>query len=215
MDVGGAGAQVGVRQGGQRGGGLCGFFLPDGRVIGGVVREGGFCQFGEQLCVGGEDVACVRAEAGGGLVLQGFEAGGDDGNGLAEGGAVGVQGGGVVLRRVAAPDGSADVRGCRRGGAGKQVAVAAVWRVAEVGGSQFAEGLQGGGSVVAVGVQGEAVAAARLQQGELVQAFAVRLFVAAAEDEAGVVGRKGSGKARGGAGVQTVAVGKGDGRAVA
>ena len=48
------------------------------------------------------------------------------------------------------------------GGAGEQGAVAVVWRVAEVGGSQFAEGLQGGGSVVAVGMQGEAVAVARL-----------------------------------------------------
>ena len=73
-----------------------------------------------------------------------------------------MQGAGVVLRRVAAPDGGADVRGRRRGGAGEQGAVAVVWRVAEVGGSQFAEGLQGGGSVVAVGMQGEAVAVARL-----------------------------------------------------
>ena len=64
-------------------------------------------------------------------------------------------------------------------------------------------------------MQGEAVAAARLQQGELVQAFAVRLFVAAGEDEAGVVGRERGGEARGGAGVQAVAVGEGDGRAVA
>ncbi|EEV88466.1 hypothetical protein HMPREF0198_1451, partial [Cardiobacterium hominis ATCC 15826] len=48
--------------------------------------------------MGGEDVACWCAEAGGDFVLQGFEAGGDSGNGLAEGGAVGVQGAGVVLR---------------------------------------------------------------------------------------------------------------------
>ena len=162
VDVGGAGAQVGVRQGGQRDGGLRGFFLPDGRVIGGVVREGGFCQLSEQLCVGGEDVACVRAEAGADGVLQGCQAGGDGGHCLIEGGAVGVQAVAMVLRRVAAPDGGADGRGGRRGGAGEQLTVAAVCRVAEVGGGKVAEGLQGSGSVVAVGVQGKAVAVARL-----------------------------------------------------
>ena len=49
----------------------------------------------------------------------------------------------------------------------------------------------------------------------MVQAFAVRLFVAAGEDEAGAVRRERGDEARGGAGVQAVAVGKGDGRAVA
>ena len=172
------------------------------------MREGGLAQFGEQLCVRGKDVARVRAEAGADFVLQGFKTGGDGGDGLIEGGAVGVQGVAVVLWRVAAPDGGADGRGSRRGSAGEQATVAAVCRVAEVGGGEVAEGLQGGGGIVAVGVQGEAVAATRLQQGELVQAFAVRLFVAAGEDEAGVVGRKRGGKARGGAGVQAVAVGQ-------
>ena len=105
------------------------------------MREGGFCQFGEQLGVRGEDVACVRAEAGADLVLQAFQAGGDSGNGLAEGGAVGVQGVAIVLRRVAAPDGGADGRGGRRSGAGEQLAVAFVCRVAEVGGGKVAEGL--------------------------------------------------------------------------
>ena len=114
-------AQVGVRQGGKGGGGVCGFLLPGGGVVGGVVCGGMFVirfgcgryavfhtlspgsrekcirifrgvpfpspasqgrriqtgntfqgritQFGEQLCVRGEDVACCRAEAGGGLVL--------------------------------------------------------------------------------------------------------------------------------------------------
>ena len=121
----------------------------------------------------------------------------------------------IVLRRRAAPDGGADGGGVGGGRAGEQFAVAAVCRVAEVGGGKRAEGLQRGCRIVAVGVQGEAVAAARLQQRELVQAFAVRLFVAASEDEAGLVWRERGGEAGGGAGVQAVAVSESDGGAVA
>ena len=195
-------AQVGVADGSELRNGSGGFGAPGGDGF--VLRtgEGVGRELVQQLLLRGKDVADVIAVAGAGVFAQVAEVGAPGVHGSGEGGAIGAQIGGDG-RRAVVVEGGAD--GCRWQGRGIRGAVA------KLGGGEVAEGGEGGGTVGTIGVEGEAVALPRLQGSELVQAARIGALPVFDEGEAGREGCQRGDKARGGAGVQAVRVGEGNG----
>ena len=195
--------QVGIADGGELRNGGGGFGAPGGNGF--VLRtgEGVGRELVQQLLLRGKDVADVIAVAGAGVFAQVAEVGAPGVHGSGEGGAVSAQVGGDGGRTVMI-EGGADGR--RRQGWGVRGAVA------KLGSGEVAEGSEGGGTVGAIGVEGEAVALPRLQGSELVQAARIGALPVFDEGKAGREGCQRGDKTRGGAGVQAVRVGEGNGR---